>query len=71
MKTPYEMSWLGKQKKPTKHKPMNLHDPIIGFEFCPKQLGVGVQGGCEAAVHAIRNFAQTTINGLMAKAALT
>ncbi len=27
--------------------------------FCPRQLGVGTSGGCEAAVHAARRFLQT------------
>ena len=30
--------------------------------FVPVQLGVGVSGGCESAVHAIRRFMESMLN---------
>ena len=31
---------------------------LLSSEMAPTQLGVGVKGGCEGAVHALRNYAK-------------
>ncbi|KMS64974.1 hypothetical protein BVRB_040730, partial [Beta vulgaris subsp. vulgaris] len=32
---------------------------MLGPYLCPRQLGAGIQGGCEAAVHATRRFIES------------